>query len=156
MNNIVSQALNSQFLDFSFRSFNDVSASLRLLNRRLSITGGFSDEGAQSEFDVIGNQVTRDVQAQYLLKRDGSLILRASNKINSSSFLNPNLENKYVSALGLVYRQEFDNFSELWKIITGKKRIVAPEEPDKEQPVVTTPPIALTPRPSTTRKDSIP
>jgi len=145
LNNIIAQSLNSPLLDVTFRSLNDVSATFSLLNRRLIITGGLTDQRAKlNDFSVIGSSVAHDVEAQYLIKRDGSLTLRASNRLNNRNFLNPDQE--YVSALGLVYRQEFDNFNELLRIILGQKRREEQRQKQQEQqPAIVTPPIALKP-----------
>nr|WP_255534829.1 translocation/assembly module TamB domain-containing protein [Pedobacter sp. SYSU D00535] len=127
LNTIVAELFNIRSLDLNIRSLNEASASVRLLNERLIITGGVIDnrDAQISEFDLIGgNRVTTDVEALYFLKKDRSLILRASNKLNNRSFLtaqNLNQEN-YVSALGLVYRQDFDNFGEFLRALIGEKR----------------------------------
>lgn len=125
LNTVLTQSLNLNFVDFNIRSLNDASASLRLLNDRLIITGGLTDNrrGNISEFDVLsGSSVARDVEALYLIQKDGTLVLRASNKINNRNFLNLNSESEYVSALGLVYRKDFDDFNELLSFLVGKKR----------------------------------
>lgn len=126
LNTIITQSLNLNFVDFNIRSLNDASASLRLMNDRLILRGGVTDrtnrEGNFSDFNVIGgSSVARDVEALYLLKKDGSLVLRASNKLNNRNFLNINSV-EYVSALGLVYRTDFDDFNELLSFLVGKKR----------------------------------
>lgn len=128
LNTIITQSLNLNTVDFNIRSFNDASATLRLLNDRLVLTGGVTDrtskDGNLAEFSFLGNsEVARDVEALYLIKKDGSLVLRASNKLNNRNFLNiSNDIDDYVSALGLVYRTEFDNFNELLGFLVGKKR----------------------------------
>ncbi|OYZ48631.1 MAG: hypothetical protein B7Y19_07055, partial [Sphingobacteriales bacterium 24-40-4] len=129
LNTILTQSLNLNFVDLNIRSLNDASASFRFLNDRLILTGGITDRanrrGNFSEFNVIGGgtSVARDVEALYLIKKNGDLVLRASNKINSRSFLNNNLSNdEYVSAIGLVYRKDFDTFNELLGILVGKQR----------------------------------
>ena len=128
LNTIITQSLNLNTVDFNIRSFNDASATFRLLNDRLILTGGVTDrtskDGNLAEFSFLGNsEVARDVEALYLLKKDGSLVLRASNKLNNRNFLNiSNDIDDYVSALGLVYRKDFDNFNELLSFLIGKKR----------------------------------
>ncbi|HUH20139.1 translocation/assembly module TamB domain-containing protein [Albibacterium sp.] len=116
LNNIISQSLNLNFVDFNIRSFNEASASIRLLNDRLVLTGGVTDRRGQlNDFNVFGKDVASDVEALYLLRKSGNLLLRASNRLNNRNFLNP--EDEYVSALGLVYRQEFDTFGEFFRKI---------------------------------------
>ncbi|HEY1025246.1 MAG TPA: translocation/assembly module TamB domain-containing protein, partial [Sphingobacteriaceae bacterium] len=126
LNIILAQSLGLKYVDLNIRSLNEASASFRLLNGRLIITGGVTNDPRQNaqELDVLGGRVARDVEALYLLRPDGSLTLKASNRLNNRSLLiNPNpTENVYVSAFGLVYRQEFDNFNEFLRLLIGKKR----------------------------------
>lgn len=126
LNNIIAESLGLKYVDLNIRSLNEASASVRLLNGRLILTGGVTNDPRQNveELDLIGGQVARDVEALYLLRPDGSLTLRASNRLNNRNLLvNPNpSENLYVSAFGLVYRQEFDTFDEFIRLLIGKKR----------------------------------
>ena len=131
LNTILTQSLNLNFVDFNIRSLNDASASFRLLNDRLILTGGVTDRSlggnkATSDFNMMGNgnMIARDVEALYLIKKNGDLVLRASNRLNNRSFLNmTNLSNDdYVSAIGLVYRKDFDSFKELLGFLLGSKR----------------------------------
>lgn len=125
INNILAQSLNLKTVDFNIRSFNDASASIKFLKDRLILTGGVTDrrENVQ-EYQLLGGSVARDIEAQYLVKKDGTLTLRASNRLNNKNFLNFNttLNEEYVSALGLVYRQDFDNLQEFLQLLIGKKR----------------------------------
>lgn len=122
LNNILSQSLNLNFVDFNIRSLNEASASIRLLNNRLILSGGLTDRrNTIDEFDVIGNDVASDVEAQYLIKKDGSLILRASKRLSNQNVLDPS-QQEYVSALGLVYRRDFDNLNEFLRQLVGKER----------------------------------
>jgi hypothetical protein len=115
-------------VDLNIRSLNDASASLRFLKDRLILTGGVTDRangsGNFSEFNVIrgGTTVARDVEALYLIKKNGDLVLRASNKINNRNFLNNLSNDEYVNAIGLVYRKDFDDFNELLSFLLGKQR----------------------------------
>jgi hypothetical protein len=143
LNTILTQSLNLNFVDLNIRSLNDASASFRFLNDRLILTGGITDRansrGNFSEFNVIGggNSVARDVEALYLIKKNGDLVLRASNKINNRNFLNNLSNDEYVSAIGLVYRKDFDTFNELLGILVGKQR-----KEDRKQRKETSPRIA--------------
>lgn len=131
LNTILTQSLNLNFVDFNIRSLNDASASFRLLNDRLILTGGVTDRTmrgnkAVSDFSMMGNgnMIARDVEALYLIKKNGDLVLRASNRLNNRSFLNMSNLNydDYVSAIGLVYRRDFDSFKELLSFLLGNKR----------------------------------
>lgn len=122
LNNIISQSLNLNFVDFNIRSFNEASASIRLLNDRLILTGGVTDRrGELNDFNVFGKDIASDVEALYLIRKSGNLLFRASNRLNNRNFLNP--EDEYVSAFGLVYRQEFDTFGEFFrKLVSFSKK----------------------------------
>ncbi|WP_052017055.1 translocation/assembly module TamB domain-containing protein [Arcticibacter svalbardensis] len=121
LNNILAQSLNLNFVDLNIRSLNEASASLRLLKDRLVITGGVTDRRAElNDLNIIGNSVARDVELLYLLRKDGSLNLRASNRLNNRNFLNPDQE--YISAIGLLYRQDFETLNEFLRALVGKRR----------------------------------
>src|SRR5690606_28878079 len=133
LNNIISQSLNLNFVDFNIRSFNEASASIRLLSNRLVLTGGVTDRrGELNDLNVFGKEVASDIEALYLIRKSGNLLLRASNRLSNRNFLNPSDE--YVSAVGLVYRQEFDTFSEFFRrlLFFGRNREDAEEAKRKE------------------------
>lgn len=139
LNNIISQSLNLNFVDFNIRSFNEASASLRLLSNRLILTGGVTDRRAElNDFNVFGKEVVSDIEALYLIRKSGNLLLRASNRLSNRNFLNPTDE--YISAVGLVYRQEFDTFSEFLRrlLFFGKNRQEVSQNPIKKDPVLDT------------------
>ena len=141
LNTILAQTLNLRSVDLNVRSFNDASATFRLFNDRLILTGGIVDTRANvGSFDVIGNSVTRDVEAQLYLKKDGSLIARASNRLSNRVVLN--LDQEYVSAIGLVYRKDFDTLGEFLRSIIGKK---PKEESEDKQPEAPAPPVNSNP-----------
>lgn len=120
LNNILAQSLNLRFVDFNIRSLNDASASFRLFNDRLIFTGGLSDRRNLQlhDLNVFSDRVATDAELLYLIRQDGRLVLRGSNRLNTRNFLlNPN-NDEYVSAIGLVYRQEFNSFGEFFKRMT--------------------------------------
>lgn len=121
LNNIISQSLNLNFVDFNIRSLNEASASIRLWDNRLILTGGVTDRRSSvNDLNVFGNEVATDAELIYLIRRNGNLMFRASNRLNNRNFLNPNDE--YISALGLVYRQEFDSFGEFLRRMLRLRR----------------------------------
>ncbi|MEJ6982559.1 translocation/assembly module TamB domain-containing protein [Pedobacter sp. P351] len=143
LNTILAQTLNLRSVDFNVRSLNDASATFRLFKDRLILTGGITDTRVlTSGFDVIGNSFARDVEAQYLIKKDGSLIARASNRLNNKVVLSTNTNQEYVSALGLVYRKDFDTLGEFLRALIGRKRM---EERQNEVPQAPPPPINTSP-----------
>lgn len=122
LNNIIAQSLNLNFVDLNIRSLNDASASVHLFNDRLIFTGGVTDRRNVMDLNVFSDHIATDAELQYLIRQDGRLVLRASNRLNSRNFL-LNLNDNYVSAVGLVYRQEFYTFREfLQRLLTIRNK----------------------------------
>jgi len=129
LNSIIAQSLNLKTVDINIRGLGDFGVSGRFFNDRLRIAGGLTDtRSTNSSLYNANNQsgasnYTRDVEAQYLIKKDGTLIARASNRLNGRSVLNlTNNLNEYINALGLVYRKDFDTFGEFVRAFVGKQR----------------------------------
>jgi hypothetical protein len=144
INNILSQYIRS--VDLNVRSFYDASATFRFFNDRLTITGGVTDTRVgNGAFRVIGNgnSVATDVEAQFAIKKDGTLIARAYNRPNSQAIFNTNTANQEnISALGLIYRKDFETLGEFLRAILGIKK---DEEPEPEEPVAPPPPLNTSP-----------
>ncbi|WP_196936008.1 translocation/assembly module TamB domain-containing protein [Sphingobacterium hungaricum] len=115
LNSIISQSLNMNFFDLNIRSLNDASASFRFFNDRLIFTGGITDRSnlQLNDLSIFSDRVATDAELTYNIRRDGSLRFRAYNRLNTRNFLNP--YDDYISAVGLVYRQEFNTFGEFWR-----------------------------------------
>lgn len=132
LNNLISQSLNLKFVDLNIRSLNDASASVRLFNDRLIFTGGVTDRRNLNDLNVFSDRVVTDAELLYLIRKDGRLVLRGSNRLNSRNFLPLTINENYVSALGLVYRQEFYTFDEFLRRLFTIKRKTEEEEENKE------------------------
>lgn len=117
LNNIISQSLNVNFFDLNIRSFNDASASVRLWDDRLVLTGGIADRTNFQATDLtfFRQGITTDAELTYRLRKDGSLMVRAYNRPYTRNFLLRSSDSDYISALGLVYRQEFNSLHEFWR-----------------------------------------
>ncbi|WP_392469696.1 translocation/assembly module TamB domain-containing protein [Sphingobacterium cellulitidis] len=116
LNNILAQSLNINFLDFNIRSLNDASASFRFFDDRLVLTGGIVDRRNIQTTDLtfFSNQVSTDAELTYKIRRDGSLMFRAYNRLNTRNILFTPTDD-YINAVGLVYRQEFNTLGEFWR-----------------------------------------
>lgn len=116
LNSIISQSLNVNFLDLNIRSFNDASASLRFFDDRLVLTGGVSDRSQNqlNDLTLFSDQIATDAEISFRLRKDGNLVLRAYNRLNSRNFLFTPYSD-YISAVGVVYRREFNSLSEFWR-----------------------------------------
>lgn len=122
LNNLITQSLNIKFVDLNIRSLNDASASLRLFNDRLIFTGGVTDRRNVNDLYVFSDRIVTDAELQYFIRKDGRLVLRGSNRLNSRNFLPLTINENYVSALGLVYRQEFYTFQEFFQRLVTIQR----------------------------------
>lgn len=123
LNNIIAQSLNLNFVDLNIRSLNDASASFRFFDDRLLFTGGITDRRDQqlNDLNVFSNRVATDAELLYLLRRDGRLVLRGSNRLNTRHFLLTPTDD-YISALGLIYRQEFNTVGEFFQRILWRRK----------------------------------
>ena len=139
LNRIISQS-NIKNVDLNIRSFNDATLSYRYGNRLLltgslfNSTTGSSDlfQTNTSLFNSNFNQLTKDFEAQYLIRPDGNLSARYSYRVLNSTTLNTladGLSVDYVNGVGLVYQRDFDTFGEFIRNIfrSGKKK--APVKP---------------------------
>lgn len=128
LNNLISQSLNLNFVDLNIRSLNDASASVRLFNDRVIFTGGVTDRRNLNDLNLFSDRVVTDAELLYLIRKDGRLILRGSNRLNSRNFLPLTINENYVSAIGLVYRQEFYTFQEFFRRLTTLRTKTEDEE----------------------------
>ncbi|WP_257668657.1 translocation/assembly module TamB domain-containing protein [Parapedobacter tibetensis] len=136
LNNLISQSLNLNFVDLNIRSLNDASASVRLFNDRLVFTGGVTDRRNLNDLSIFSDRIVTDAELLYLIRKDGRLVLRGSNRLNSRNSLLVPLNDNYVSALGLVYRQEFYTFSEFFRrLVTIRNKAEEEKERDEEDDV---------------------
>jgi len=116
LNSIISRSLNVDFFDINIRSLNDASASLRFFNDRLVFTGGITDNRNQqlTDLTLLADKIATDAELTFKLRRDGNLLLRSYNRLNPRNFLfTPTGD--YISAVGLVYRREFDLLGGWWR-----------------------------------------
>ncbi|WP_317171596.1 translocation/assembly module TamB domain-containing protein [Pedobacter gandavensis] len=125
LNNVLS-SLNLDFVDFNVRSLTEANASFRLFNDRLVLNAGIVNRGSTNDLSLNGfsrNNVGGEVEILGLIKKDGTLVGKLSNKpptqqtIFTTSGIN---QNNNVTALGLVYTQQFDSFREFLRKITGQ------------------------------------
>ncbi|HVW95188.1 MAG TPA: translocation/assembly module TamB domain-containing protein [Mucilaginibacter sp.] len=141
LNSFISQS-NIKNLDLNIRSFNDLGVSYRFKNR-LILTGSLFNSSSGSN-DIFNNntsifnssfsQLTKDFEAQYLIRKDGNLSARYSYRVLNSTTLNTlggNLTEQYVNGLGLVYQRDFDTFGEFIRnIFRAGRRKQAPVTPN--------------------------
>jgi len=135
LNNIISQSLNINFFDLNIRSFNDATASVRLWNDRLVLTGGITDRTnfQANDLTFFKEGITTDAELTYRLKKDGSLMVRAYNRPYTRNFLIRANDAEYISALGLVYRQEFNSINEFWRRLWSWGGVKKEDKPKKKK-----------------------
>ncbi|WP_457269697.1 translocation/assembly module TamB domain-containing protein [Pedobacter sp. UYEF25] len=126
-NNVLS-SLNLNFVDLNVRSLSEANASFKLFSNRLIINAGIVDRNSVNDLSLIDfskNNVGSEVEALFLIKKDGSLIGKLANKppTQQSIFLNSGINpNANVTSFGLVYAQQFDTFKEFIQKISGAYR----------------------------------
>ncbi|MHB8209587.1 translocation/assembly module TamB domain-containing protein [Mucilaginibacter sp.] len=157
LNSFISQS-NIKNFDLNLRSFNDASASLRLFNSRLVFNGSlFTTTGSNDLFNSTTqnnlfnsnfNSLTKDFEAQYLLRKSGDLTAKYSYRVLNTTTLNTidQLSVQYVNGVGLTYQRDFDTFGEFFRNLfrksTGNKsknKIPTPIPANKDTPTLTEP-----------------
>jgi hypothetical protein len=136
LNTLISQSNTIKSLDLNIRSLNDASASLKLFNERILLSGTlYSNTTASNDlfnnnntslFNSNFNNLSKDFSAQYLITKNGNLTARYSYRLLNGTVLNTideQLNAQYVNGLGLVYQRDFDTFGELLRnIFSGSKK----------------------------------
>jgi hypothetical protein len=79
------------------------------VNDRITFNGNIGTQPAQNTTRVIG-----DFKVEYRLSDDGKLRLLAFRNLEES-FQLQDASSNYTTGLGLFYRYEFDNFSDMWQ-----------------------------------------
>ncbi len=98
----------------------EVGMSRAFFSDRMTVEGSVgvtSTEDQQTESEN-ASRLVGDVQVEYKITKDGKLRARVFNESNDDALLNQQ-NAKDTQGLGLVYRQEFNDWSELWKKIFG-------------------------------------
>jgi hypothetical protein len=98
------------------------------------------------------NNLTKDFEAQYLIRPDGNLRARYAYRVLNSTTLNTidQLSVQYVNAVGLVYQKDFDTFGEFLKNFFGGNR--RKNQPQPVKPAVSDS-TAVTPKKENTTPD---
>ncbi|WP_231463496.1 translocation/assembly module TamB domain-containing protein [Pedobacter sp. Leaf132] len=139
-NNVLS-SLNLNFVDLNVKSLSEANASFKFFNDRLVINAGIVDRNSLNDFTVIdfSKNVGSEVEALFLIRKDGSLIGKLANKppTQQSIFLNSGISSTAnVTSVGLVYTQQFDTFKEFLQKLSGAYRRNLKRK-SAEQPVKT-------------------
>ncbi|WP_316735855.1 translocation/assembly module TamB domain-containing protein [Pedobacter aquatilis] len=140
-NNVLS-SLNLNFVDLNVKSLSEANASFKFFNDRLIINAGIVDRNSLNDFTVIDfskNNVGSELEAVFLIRKDGSLTGKLANKppTQQSIFLNSGISSTAnVTSVGLVYTQQFDTFKEFLQKLSGAYRRNLKKK-EAEQPVKT-------------------
>jgi hypothetical protein len=147
LNTLISQSNTIKTLDLNIRYINDASASLRLFNERIVLSGSLYST-ANSSNDIFNNSsslfnnsnftnLSKDFSAQYLITKNGNLTARYSYRLLNGNVLNtidPALTAQYVNGVGLIYQRDFDTFSEFIRNMFGRGKRKQPLTPLSQPP----------------------
>lgn len=105
----------------------ELALSTQILDDRVSINGNV-DLGAQNTNNPIAGDFNLDVK----LNKSGKLRFKAFARSNDDILLT-NQESNYTTGAGILYREEFNNLSDLWRRI---KNTFKPEEVNGPKPII--------------------
>ncbi|MFD2873402.1 translocation/assembly module TamB domain-containing protein [Mucilaginibacter ximonensis] len=161
INNIIAQSNAIKNLDLNIRSFNDVSATYKFAHERVILDGSLFNTTGSSSLVSLNNTLlnsnfsalTKDFQASYLIRKDGSLSGRYSYRAlnNLLSTIDQNSV-QYVNGIGLVYQHDFDTFGEFFRYIFNRRHAITNKDVAPMASPSTTPlssPASNTPPPTT-------
>ncbi len=137
LQNIVSQTLGVKNLDFNLRSLSEFGIGYSFFNNRLKVQGNFVNNNYNNDyfnnnvFNSSFNDLTRDAQMTYDIKKDGSLVGKIFNRPSNRDFFNLNSD-IYSNGVGLVYVQEYDTFKEFLQNTFGKAKKKTEDEEKEE------------------------
>ena len=160
LNSLISES-NIKNFDLDIRSFDDASATIKFQDR-FSMTGSLyntyinnSDnpndlfENSSSFFNSNFNQLTKDFEAQYLIRKNGDLSAKYSYRVLNSTTLYTLTDQfgvQYVNGVGFAYQKDFDTFGEFIRNLfkaQDKKQIAIKQ--NVKPPVTTTAPVTTAP-----------
>jgi hypothetical protein len=90
----------------------EVALSTQLLNDRLQVYGnfGYRDNAQSVNSENLSNSIV-DFDVEYKLSRAGKFRVKAFNRTNNSYFK----QSAQTQGVGLIYREDFDSFGQLFK-----------------------------------------
>ncbi len=91
----------------------EVALSTQLFDDRLIIDGQVGVAGEHPASEQKASNIIGDVNIEYKITPEGRFRIKAFNRSNTFDVFNTNA--LYTQGIGLFYRKEFDNFSELFK-----------------------------------------
>src|SRR5690606_27985198 len=68
------------------------------------------------------DEITQDIEIEYLLSRDGNVRAQLFRRTNVRDFGIISARDEYKHGLGLSYRQEFNSFAEFFQNILRRRR----------------------------------
>ncbi len=136
-NHLMAELLGVQFINFNSRSLNDIQTSLKLFNNRLAFNGGVINNGqnlskkstdAESTAlstlnNTVATNLSIDVEASYLIKKDGSLTVRAYNRPSTFNIYNLN-GGQSINGIGLVFYKDFDAVLDIFRSSKREKNFI--------------------------------
>jgi len=126
LSNWLSQISNDFDIGLNYRPGNQITndevelaLSTQLFNDRVSINGNIGNNTSQRT-SANSNGLVGDADVNVKLTRNGKLQLKAYNHSNNNLIYETS---PYTQGVGFTYREDFDNFNELWKKVKGIFRL---------------------------------
>jgi hypothetical protein len=120
--NWLSQISNDFDVGFNYRPGNQITndevelaLSTQLFNDRVSINGNIGNNSSQRT-NANNNGLVGDAEVNVKLTNNGKLQLKAYNHANNNLIYETS---PYTQGVGVTYREDFNNFNELWNKVKG-------------------------------------
>ncbi len=106
------------------RNTQEFGGSARFFNDRLIVNGNIVTTDPNSQFNTNNrNEVAGDLEIEYKFTPSGNFRGKIFNRSNLGRQESLIIENQYTQGVGILYRQDFDNFGEFFKRLLKKKPI---------------------------------
>lgn len=129
LSNWLSQISNDFDVGFNYRPGDQITndevelaLSTQIFNDRVTINGNIGNNSTQKSITNNNNSLVGETDINVKLTKNGKLQLKAYNHANNLIYET----SPYTQGVGLSYREDFNNFEELWqkvKNLFGKKSI---------------------------------
>lgn len=112
----------------------EVVLSTSILNDRVTLDGNVGYANTTGTNNQSTSNIVGDFNVEVKARKDGRVRLKAFNRSNNNSLIN-NLNSQYTQGVGIFYREEFNDFSELWKRYRDLFRKTSNTTPVQQDPL---------------------
>jgi hypothetical protein len=139
VSNWLSQVSDDFNLGFNYSPGDDITnedialaLNTQLFNNKIAVSTNFGVSRSTSSANQNATNLIGDIRVEYKMTEDGKLRLVVYNESNNFQ-LSGTQQSPYTQGVGILYREEFDNFEEMMQ---GFKDLLKGKKDEKSDPIV--------------------